>query len=113
MEYRPITEGYAVSGQITPEDIADSQGRRLQEHHLQPARRRAAGPADGRRVNAVAAEAAELIFRHIPVISGQMTDENVDDQAEALDEIRRAGLRLLPLRRALAPILCADPGRQA
>ena len=32
-----------------------------------------------------AAEAAGLAFRYIPVISGQMTMDNVQDQAKALD----------------------------
>jgi len=34
-----------------------------------------------------AVEVAGLAFRYIPVISGQITAENVDDQAEALDEL--------------------------
>ncbi|RWJ16532.1 MAG: TIGR01244 family phosphatase, partial [Mesorhizobium sp.] len=34
-----------------------------------------------------AVEAAGLTFRYIPVISGQITAENVEDQAEALDEL--------------------------
>ena len=36
---------------------------------------------------AAAVEAAGLTFRYIPVISGQMTADNVVDQAEALDEL--------------------------
>ena len=36
---------------------------------------------------AIEVEAAGLAFRYIPVISGQITAENVEDQAEALDAL--------------------------
>ncbi len=34
-----------------------------------------------------AVEAAGLTFRYIPVVSGQITTDNVEDQASALDEL--------------------------
>lgn len=86
MDIRQITDSYSVSPQITPEEIAIIKtagfktiicNRPDGEQTDQPSH------------NAVqaAAEAAGLAFRYIPVISGQMTMENVEDQAAALDEM--------------------------
>ena len=86
MEYRQISEDYSVSGQITPEEIAAVKeagfrsvicNRPDDEQPGQPS-------ADSVRL---AAEAAGLEFRYIPVISGQLTGQNVADQAAALDEL--------------------------
>jgi len=86
MEYRQISEDYSVSGQIQPEDIAAIKdagfksvicNRPDDEQPGQPA-------ADSIKA---ATEAAGLAFRYIPVISGQITMDNVEDQAEALDEL--------------------------
>jgi uncharacterized protein (TIGR01244 family) len=86
MDIRQITEDYSVTGQILPEDvqaIAAAGFKTLicnrpdDEQPGQPS-------ADG--VEA-AAKAAGLEFRYIPVISGQITPENVEDQARALEEM--------------------------
>jgi uncharacterized protein (TIGR01244 family) len=86
MEYREISEDYSVSGQIQPEDAAAIKeagfksvicNRPDDEQPGQPS-------ADTLRA---AVEAAGLAFRYIPVISGQITAENVEDQAEALEEL--------------------------
>ncbi len=86
MDYRQIAENYSVSGQITPEDIAMVKdagfksiicNRPDDEQPGQPS-------AD---VIKAAAEAAGLDFRYVPVISGQMTEDDVIDQAAALKEV--------------------------
>ncbi|MER9007076.1 MULTISPECIES: TIGR01244 family sulfur transferase [unclassified Mesorhizobium] len=86
MEYREISEDYSVSGQIQPEDAAAIKeagfksvicNRPDDEQPDQPS-------ADSVKA---AVEAAGLAFRYIPVISGQITAENVEDQAEALEAL--------------------------
>lgn len=86
MEYRKISDDYSVSGQIAPGDIAAVKAagfrsvicnRPDDEQPGQPS-------ADSVRM---AAQAAGLEFRYIPVISGQITAQNVADQAEALKEL--------------------------
>lgn len=107
MTYRRITDNYAVSPQITPDQIAGIKAagfrsvicnRPDNEDPGQPS-------ADSMRR---AAEAAGLAFRHIPVVSGQMTGENVEDQARALDELEgpvlaycRSGTRCANLHAAM------------
>lgn len=87
MEIRQITDDYSVSGQITADEVAAIKAagfksvicnRPDDEQPGQPS-------ADSIRT---AVEAAGLAFRHIPVISGQMTVDNVTDMAGALDEMQ-------------------------
>ncbi len=86
MEIRQLNDDYAVSGQIAVDDIRaiKEAGYRSiicnRPDDEQPGQPTAADIA-------VAAEAADLIFRHIPFVSGQMTDADVQKMAEALDEI--------------------------
>ena len=86
MDIRQITEKYSVTGQIQPEDvqaIAAAGFKTLicnrpdDEDPGQPS-------ADGVEE---AARAAGLQFRHIPVVSGRITSENVEDQRHALEEM--------------------------
>lgn len=86
MEYRQITDEYAVAGQIAVEDIDQIKAlgyrsiicnRPDDEQDDQPSSAEIAA----------AAEAADIVFRHIPVISGQMTESDIMAMAEALDEI--------------------------
>lgn len=86
MQYRQITDDYAVSPQITPGDVAAIKAagfksvicnRPDDEQPDQPS-------AD---LVKAAVEAAGLAFRFIPVVSGQMTADNVEDQAKALEEL--------------------------
>ena len=86
MEYRPITEGYAVSGQITPEEIAEVKAAGFKSVICNRPDDEQPGQPSADSVKA-AAEAAGLEFRYIPVISGQITMDNVEDQAAALDEL--------------------------
>lgn len=86
MEIRPITDDYAVSGQILPEDVAaiKAAGFRSIVCH------RPDGEQPGQPAAAeieAAAKASGLAFRHIPVVSGALSQENVADMAAALDQL--------------------------
>ena len=109
MEYREISDNYSVSGQILPEDIAAVKSAGFKSIICNRPDNEQPGQPSADSVKK-AAEAAGLEFRYIPVISGQITEENVADQAAALEEPEGSGLRLLPLRRALHQPLRADPG---
>ncbi|ODT29167.1 MAG: TIGR01244 family protein [Kaistia sp. SCN 65-12] len=85
MDIRRITENYSVCPQITEDEVAAVKAAGFRtvicnrpdgEQPGQPAH-------DAIRA---AVEAAGLSFRYIPVVSGQMTGENVADQAAALKE---------------------------
>jgi uncharacterized protein (TIGR01244 family) len=87
MEYRQISDDYAVSGQITPEDIAVIKANGFKSiisnrpDNEQPGQPNAAEIAK-------AAEGAGLEFRHVPIVSGvPMTDDDVAAMAEALEEL--------------------------
>ncbi len=86
MEYRQITDDYSVSGQITPEEVAAIKAAGFKSvicnrpDDEQPDQPSAASVR-------AAAEAAGLSFRHIPVVGGQMTADNVVGMAQALDEM--------------------------
>jgi uncharacterized protein (TIGR01244 family) len=86
MQYRQITEDYAVSPQISVEDV-----KLIKEAGFKsvicnrPDGEDAGQPAADEVRKAV--EAAGLTFRWVPVISGQMTPQNVVDQAAALENV--------------------------
>jgi len=86
MDYRKISDDYAVTGQIDATDIdaIKAAGYRSiicnRPDDEQPGQPSAAEIA-------AAAAAAEIVFRHVPVISGQMTEADVMAMAAALDEI--------------------------
>jgi len=86
MEYRQISEDYSVAGQIQPEDVAAIKEAGFKSVICNRPDNEQPGQPSADSVKA-AAEAAGLTFRFIPVISGQITMENVEDQAEALDEL--------------------------
>ncbi|TIQ29850.1 MAG: TIGR01244 family phosphatase [Mesorhizobium sp.] len=86
MEYRQISDDYSVSGQIQPEDIAAIKDAGFKSVICNRPDNEQPGQPSADSVKA-AAEAAGLAFRYIPVISGQITIDNVEDQAEALDEL--------------------------
>ncbi|RWC27037.1 TIGR01244 family sulfur transferase [Mesorhizobium sp.] len=86
MEYREISEDYSVSGQIQPEDVAAIKEAGFKSVICNRPDDEQPGQPSADTVKA-AVEAAGLAFRYIPVISGQITGENVEDQAEALDEL--------------------------
>ncbi|RWA70775.1 MAG: TIGR01244 family phosphatase [Mesorhizobium sp.] len=86
MEYRQISDHYSVSGQIQPEDIAAIKEAGFRSVICNRPDNEQPGQPSADSVKAVV-EAAGLAFRYIPVISGQITMENVEDQAQALDEL--------------------------
>jgi uncharacterized protein (TIGR01244 family) len=86
MEIRPITDDYAVSGQILPEDIAALKAAGFKSIVCHRPDGEQPGQPKAEEI-AAAAKAAGLAFRHIPVVSGQLTEENVADMAAALDEM--------------------------
>ena len=87
MEYREISEDYSVSGQIQPEDVAAIKEAGFKSVICNRPDNEQPGQPSADTLKA-AVEAAGLAFRYIPVISGQITAENVEDQAEALDELQ-------------------------
>ena len=87
MEYRKISDGYSVAGQIAADDVATIKAAGFKsiisnrpdgEQPDQPA-------SDEIRKAAVA---AGLSFRHVPIVSGQpLSGGDVAAMAEALDEL--------------------------
>jgi uncharacterized protein (TIGR01244 family) len=86
MEYRQISEDYSVSGQIAPEDAGAIKAAGFKSVICNRPDDEQPGQPSQDAIKA-AVEAAGLAFRYIPVISGQMTVDNVEDQARALDEL--------------------------
>lgn len=86
MDYRQISEDYSVSGQIQPEEVAAIKAAGFKSVICNRPDDEQPGQPSADTVKA-AVEAAGLAFRYIPVISGQITAENVEDQAEALDQL--------------------------
>jgi uncharacterized protein (TIGR01244 family) len=86
MDVRQITESYSVSPQVTPDEIAAIKAAGFKTVICnRPDDEQPGQPSHD--VIKAAVEAAGLSFRYIPVVSGQMTMENVEDQATALDEV--------------------------
>ncbi|MDQ2634053.1 MAG: TIGR01244 family sulfur transferase [Pseudomonadota bacterium] len=87
MEYREISDNYAVSGQILPEDIAAVKAAGFNSVICNRPDDEQPGQPSADSVKQ-AAEAAGLEFRYIPVVSGQITEQNVADQAAALEGLK-------------------------
>lgn len=82
MQIRQIANGFAVTGQITANDVAQIAGLGFKTLiSNRPDHEMGAVPHDDIQA---AAEAAGLAFHYIPVVSGQITRENVMDMTEAL-----------------------------
>lgn len=87
MEIRQINEDYAVAPQIGPEHVPLIKAAGFKSLiSNRPDSEDGAVPHD--EIAKAAAEAG-LEFRYIPVISGQVTQENVDEQAAALDAMAK------------------------
>lgn len=86
MDIRQVTENYAVSEQITAEDIAEikAQGFKCIVCH-RPDEEEPGQPY----FNDIkeAAEAADLTIRHIPVTSAGLTMEAVLEMVDAIEEM--------------------------
>ncbi len=87
MEYREISNDYSVSGQITPEEVAAVKAAGFRSVICNRPDDEQPGQPSAASVKA-AVEAAGLEFRYIPVVSGQITADNVADMAVALDEMQ-------------------------
>lgn len=86
MDVRQITESYSVSPQVTEDQVAAIKAAGF--------RTVICNRPDGEQPDQpshdaikAAVEAAGLAFRYIPVVSGQMTPQNVVDQAAALEAV--------------------------
>jgi uncharacterized protein (TIGR01244 family) len=86
MNYRQITDDYSVSGQIVPEEVAAIKAAGFRSVICNRPDGEQPGQPSADSVRA-AVEAAGLEFRHVPVVSGQITEQNVADQASALDSL--------------------------
>lgn len=86
MQYRQITEDYAVSPQIRVEDVQLIKEAGFKSVICNRPDDEDAGQPNADEIRA-AVEAAGMVFRWVPVISGQMTPQNVEDQAAALEEV--------------------------
>lgn len=85
MEFRKIDDNYSVSAQIQPVDIAAIKAAGFKSIiGNRPDTEDGAVPHGAIEQ---AAKAAGLNYRFIPVVSGAITGENVEDQAKALDEM--------------------------
>lgn len=85
MDIRQVADGFSVSGQISPSDVATLKAAGFRSIICnRPDNEDGAVPHA--QVEA-AAEEAGLNFRYIPAISGQLTQANVDDMAAALGEL--------------------------
>lgn len=87
MEFRTITDDYAVTGQIVASDIAAIKAAGFKSVICNRPDAEHPGEASTADEVAQAARAAGLEFRYIPVVSGQITGDNVADQAAALADL--------------------------
>jgi len=87
MEYRQISDDYSVAGQILPQDVAALKAAGFNSLICNRPDDEQPGQPSAASVEA-AAKAAGMEFRYIPVVSGQITVENVADQAAALKQLQ-------------------------
>ncbi len=87
MEYRQISDNYSVAGQIFPDDVAAIKAAGFKSLICNRPDDEQPGQPSSESVKA-AAQASGLDFRYIPVVSGQITSENIADQAVALEEMQ-------------------------
>lgn len=99
MDYRPLTQDFAVAGQITPDQIAEIKAAGYRSVICNRPDDEQSGQPSVASVRA-AAEAAGLAFRHIPVSGGIFPPDAVAATAAALTS-SKVHLRLLPFGRAL------------
>lgn len=86
MDYRQIADDYAVSPQIRPSDVAEIKAAGFKSVICNRPDNEDPGQPTADEIRKVV-ESEGLAFKWIPVISGQMTPDNVADQAAALEEL--------------------------
>ena len=110
MDYRSIDDSYAVSGQITADEVAEIKAAGFRSVICN----RPDGEQPGQPTAAdigMAVEAAGLAFRHIPVVSGQITARPTWRRPPRIGRARRPGIRLLPFRRSCTNLYMMATGR--
>ena len=88
MNIRQIADNYAVSPQISVEDVAAIKAAGFKSVICNRPDNEDPGQPSADTIK-TAVEAAGLEFRWVPVVSGQMTMQNVEEQAEGLDALPR------------------------
>lgn len=86
MEIRQIDENYFVSAQISPDDVRDIAAEGFQTIICNRPDGEAGPEQPSFAEVARVAEKAGIATYHIPVVGGQLTQENVDAMAAALAE---------------------------
>lgn len=86
MNARQISDDYTVSPQISIDDVQAIKAAGFKSVICNRPDNEDPGQPSAATIRK-AVEAAGMTFRHIPVISGQMTSQDVEDQAAALGEI--------------------------
>ena len=86
MDYRQVTDEFAVSPQIATNDIEAIKAAGFSSIICNRPDGEQPGQPTAAEI-AYAAEAADIVFRHVPFTSGQMTEDDVAKMVEALDEI--------------------------
>lgn len=86
MDIRRISDEYSVSPQIQPQDVAAIKAAGFRSVVCNRPDNEDPGQP-GHETIRKAVEEAGLAFKWVPVISGQMTADNVAEQAAALEEL--------------------------
>jgi uncharacterized protein (TIGR01244 family) len=84
MDIRQIDEGYAVTGQISPDDVRDIAAEGYQAIICNRPDGESPDQPDFAEVAKVAEKAGIPIY-YVPVVSGQLTQDDVDAMASALE----------------------------
>lgn len=85
MDIRQIDEGFAVTGQISPDDVRDIAAAGYQALICNRPDGESADQPEFAEIAKVAEKAGIPIY-YVPVVSGQLTQDDVDAMAAALEE---------------------------
>jgi sulfide:quinone oxidoreductase len=88
MDVRKLSDDVFVAPQLTVADVAEAARRGFRTIISNRPDHEAPGQPTAQAI-AAAAEAHGLAFRFVPVVSGRMTMQDVDDFAAALAEVER------------------------
>lgn len=107
MQFRQLADNYSVSPQIQAGDVAEIKAAGFKSVICNRPDNEDPGQPEHEEIQS-AVEAAGLSFKWVPVISGQMTQRDVDNQAAALEALEgpvfaycRSGTRCANLFAAL------------
>ena len=85
MDIRQIDDNYSVTGQISPDDVRDIAAAGYQAVICNRPNGESPDQPDFAEIAAVAEKAGIQVF-YVPVVSGQLTQDDVDAMASALEE---------------------------